>query len=651
MPENHSTTCRVRFEPSGAAAEVPRGETVLEAARRAGVYLSAVCGGDGTCGKCRVTIREGDVDASATTLLSDAERRRGTVLACQARVRSDLVVDVPEDHALDTARIVVHAGTRTANARDATRETAGNDAGDNLGRGAYPFDPPVRKVHLAMTPPSDDDQVADHERLQIALRKVADTPRLRVPMDVLRRLPGILQAAAYDVTAVVARPGDEAEVLAVEPGDTTDCHYAVAVDAGTTTVVAHLVDLATATVLDAEAVYNSQMSFGDDYIRRIMVAEERDAFDEMQRLLAEDINGLIRTLTERHGTNPGCITALVCAGNTTMIHFLLGLDARRIRRSPYVPAAAHVPAVRAAEVGLAIHPHGLLYCLPAVGAYVGADIVAGILATGLDQAPGLNLFVDIGTNGEIVLTGGEWMVCASSSAGPAFEGSGIRCGMRAAAGAIERVAVRDGRLVWRTIGDGPPRGLCGSGLLDALAAMLEAGLIDRTGRFTDRAQPHLTDGPDGPEFALVPAEGDRPAVVITAADVSNLIRSKAGVYAAIEILMQLTGTDASALDAVLVAGGFGHHLDVRSAVTVGLLPDLPADRVRFVGNTSLAGARMALESRLALAAAERIADRMTYVDLMHHPGYMDAFTQANFLPHTDVARFPSVQQGAAGTAE
>ena len=641
MPDENPTTCRVRFEPSGTSAEVPRGATVLDAARRAGVYLSAVCGGDGTCGKCRVTVREGEADAPPTTLLSGEERRDGVVLACQARVESDLVVAVPEDHALDTTHIVVHAGDRPA---DGTED-------QGLGRGAYPFDPLVRKVHLAMAPPSEEDQAADHERLCMSIRTHVDAPRLDVPIDLLRRLPGILQDAKYDVTAVVARRGESAEVLAVEPGDTTACHYAVAVDAGTTTVVAHLVDLATATVLDAEAAYNSQMHFGDDYIRRIMYAEEHDAFDEMQRRLVGDINGLIRALADRHGADPACITAVVCAGNTAMIHFLLGLDARRIRRSPYVPAAAHLPPVRAAEIGLAIHPHGLLYCLPAVGAYVGADIVAGILATGLDRAPGLNLFIDIGTNGEIVLAGGEWMVCASSSAGPAFEGSGIRCGMRAAAGAIERVAVRDGQLVWRTIGVGPPRGLCGSGLLDGLAAMLEAGLIDRTGRFTDLAGPRLRDGPDGPEFILVPAEGDRGALVITQADVANLIRSKAGVYAAVEILMQMTGTDASALDAVHVAGGFGHHLDVRSAVTVGLLPDLPAERVRFVGNTSLAGARMALESRQALAAAERIADHMTYVDLMHHPTYMDAFMQANFLPHTDVARFPSVRRRLAGAGE
>jgi uncharacterized 2Fe-2S/4Fe-4S cluster protein (DUF4445 family) len=309
-----------------------------------------------------------------------------------------------------------------------------------------------------------------------------------------------------------------------------------------------------------------------------------------------------------------------------------------------------VPAIRAAEVGLRVHERGLLYSLPAVGAYVGADIVAGLLAMRLDERGGLNLYIDIGTNGEVVLAGEEWMMCASSSAGPAFEGAGIKHGMRAGPGAVERVTVDDdGRLVLRTLGDEPPRGLCGSGLLDALAGMLQVGIIDRTGRFAETAGDRFRDGPDGPEFILVHGEGDRGPVVITQADVANLLRSKAGVYAAVEILMQMTGTDADALEAVYVAGGFGRHLDPASAVTVGLLPDLPAERIHFVGNACITGAKMAAMSREALARADALAGRMTYVDLMNHPGYMDAFTQANFLPHTDIARFPSVERRLAGT--
>jgi len=634
MPNENDTTCRVRFEPSGLGTDVPVGTTLLDAAQRAGLYLTSLCGGDGVCGKCKVVVSAGNVDAPPSALLCEEEVRSGTVLACQARVRSDVTVALPRSHTLDTSRIVVHA------------EAHGSESAS--AEGGYPLNPLVRRLHLALAAPTMQDQLADHERLGLAVRDQVDARCLQTGLGLLQQLPARLQASDYDVTALVAQRGPVAEVLDVEPGDTSASHYAIVVDLGTTTVVGHLVDLTTATTLDAEAAYNSQMHFGDDYIRRIMYAEEHDAFGEMQRRAVADINGLIEALAGRHAIDPARIALVVCAGNTAMIHFLLGLDARRIRRSPYVPAAAHVPPVRAADLGLRIHENGLLYCLPAVGAYVGADIVAGVLATKLHEAHALNLFIDIGTNGEVVLAGDEWMMGASSSAGPAFEGSGIRHGMRAGPGAIERVAAAGaGQLAWRTVGDEPPRGLCGSGLLDALAAMLQAGVIDRTGRFANPDDTRIAEGPDGLEFTIVAAEANRNAIVMTQADVANLIRSKAGVYAAVEILMRMTGTDANALEAVYVAGGFGRHLDVASAVTIGLLPDLPAERIHFVGNTSVAGAKMAAMSCRAFAQANEIADRMTYVDLMNHPDYMDAFMQANFLPHTDIARFPSVPERLA----
>jgi uncharacterized 2Fe-2S/4Fe-4S cluster protein (DUF4445 family) len=591
-----------------------------------------VCGGDGTCGKCKVAVLSGDVDAPPAPALSEADRAAGLVLACQAQVRGDVSVAVPQDHALDTGSIVA----------DASSERVRGFPGEE-GPGALPWNPLVRKVLLSLTPPTDEDQLADADRLSLALRHQGLADAAEMDLATLHRLPAVLAEGGYAVTVTLARRGCAAEVVDIEPGDTTAHDYAVAVDVGTTTVVAHLVDLASRTTLGAASAYNSQMHFGDDYIRRIIYAEQNDAFGEMQRRIVEDISGLIRTLAQRHGVDAGRIGAVVAAGNTAMIHFLLGLDARRIRRAPYVPSAAHIPPQRAADVGLPIHPRGWLYALPAVGAYVGGDIVAGVLATRLHEHDGLAMLIDIGTNGEVVLGSSEWMVCASSSAGPAFEGSGVRHGMRAAAGAIERVvATETGALRCQTIGGEPPRGICGTGLLDALAALYETGLIDRTGRLA-ADDPRVEDGPEGAEFVLVSATPEREALVITQADIANLVRSKAGVYAAIQILMETTDTVADALDAVYVAGGFGNMLDVRKAIRIGMLPDIDPARVHFVGNTSIAGAKMAALSAEALAAAEAIASRMTYFDLMHHPHYMDAFMQANFLPHTDLDRFPSVR--------
>jgi len=326
-----------------------------------------------------------------------------------------------------------------------------------------------------------------------------------------------------------------------------------------------------------------------------------------------------------------------------MVHFLLNLDPTHIRREPYIASVSFVPPIRAAEAGVQINKRGLLYCLPSVAAYVGSDIVAGVLTTRIYTKEETCLFVDIGTNGEVVLGNRDWLVCASSSAGPAFEGSGVRHGMRAGAGAIEKLSISsDGSVEFKTIGDMHPAGICGSGLLDTLAELFKNGIIDRTGRFRPNGDKRLTEGENGRQFQLVAPANNHNEVVITQADINNLIRSKAGVFAAIRVLMDSTETKTEDIDAIYVAGGFGNFLNVRQAVTIGMLPDVPLEKIQFVGNTSIAGAKTVLLSRKALQTAEKIAESMTYFDLMSHSGYMDEFIRANFLPHTDLSLFPSV---------
>lgn len=292
-----------------------------------------------------------------------------------------------------------------------------------------------------------------------------------------------------------------------------------------------------------------------------------------------------------------------------------------------------------------------MYCLPAVAAYVGGDIVAGVLATGIYKKDGISVFVDLGTNGEVVLGNRDWLVCASSSAGPSFEGSGVKCGMRAAAGAVDRLRIlKDGSIEFKTIGSIPPVGICGTGLLDTIAELFVNSVIDRTGRFNPKEYfaprftlgSRLSESEEGLQFQLVPPAVEHREIVITQADIDNLIRSKAGVFAAIRVLMESTQTKIQDIDAVYLAGGFGNFLDVRQAVTIGMLPDVPADKIHFVGNTSVAGAKMALLSCKSFDTAEKIAGSMTYFDLMSHPGYMDKFMRAKFLPHTDLSLFPSV---------
>lgn len=632
MEQTKKKICVVRFEPSGLKTEVPAGTVLLEAANKAGVYLSSICGGDGYCGKCKVIIDHGQFQSKPTSLLTPDELQEKVVLACQTKVLSDMTVTVPKVHTLETSQILTDADTHRLS-KLANGEKAG----------VFKFDPLVQKLYLEMSPPSVQDHTADHERLYLAIREQIDAPVIKTGFHILQKLSKALTSCGYKVTATVGRRGEATEIIDIDAGDHSDRNFAVAVDIGTTTVVAHLVDLTKAATIDTEAMYNSQINFGEDYIRRIIYAEENNAFDELQKRIVKDVNNLIATLAARQKIDLQDITAVVCAGNTAMIHFLLNLDATRIRREPYVASANFIPSIRAAKVGIQINKRGLLYCLPSVAAYVGGDIVAGVLTTRIYTRKGISLFADIGTNGEVALGNRDWLVCASSSAGPAFEGSGVKCGMRAGAGAIEKLSISDdGSIEFKTIGGTRPAGICGSGLLDILAELFTSGIIDRTGRFTN-GHSGLSEGEDGLQFELAEGDDGHQEIVITQADINNLIRSKAGVFAAIRVLMESTQTKTKDLEAVYLAGGFGNFLNVRHAVTIGMLPDMPPEKIHFVGNTSIAGAKTVLLSRKAQEAAEKIAQSMTYVDLMSNTGYMDEFIRANFLPHTDLSLFPSVK--------
>jgi len=636
MQESKKKKCTVCFEPSGLKTEVPPGTVLLDAARKVGVYLTSICGGDGYCGKCKVKIDEGQFQSRPTTLLTPDEIRENMVLACQTKVLSDLTVTVPKSHALGAGQILM----------DTDAQRFSKLAGD-IRAGVFEFDPLVRKLCVRMSAPTVHDNTADHERLYLAIREQIDAPIMQTGFRILQKLSRVLREANYEVAVTIGRRGGTTEVIEVEPGGRCDTNYAVAVDLGTTTVVAHLVDLTNAATIDTEATYNSQINFGEDYIRRIIYAEENNAFDEMQNRLVHDVNNLIVTLAARQRIDLQDITTIICAGNTAMVHFLLNLDPTRIRREPYIASAGFVPPIRAAEAGIQINKRGLLYCLPSVAAYIGSDIVAGVLTTGIYTKKGISLFADIGTNGEVVLGNRDWLVCASSSAGPAFEGSGVKHGMRAGAGAIEKLTILpDGSVEFRTIGDKRPAGICGSGLLDTLGELFTSGIIDRTGRFKPDGNPRLTEGSEGPQFQLVPPGDGYQEIAITQSDINNLIRSKAGVFAAIRTLMDATQTKPEELDAVYLAGGFGNFLNTKQAVTIGMLPDVPLEKIQFVGNTSIAGAKTVLLARGALETAEKIAQNMTYFDLMSHPGYMDEFIRAKFLPHTDLLLFPSIRAAA-----
>jgi uncharacterized 2Fe-2S/4Fe-4S cluster protein (DUF4445 family) len=644
---------RIKFLPDEQEIAIDEGQSLLEAARRANVYVGAICGGEGTCGKCRLIVREGEVEGESTEFLTREEIRRGYVLACQVFPRNDLVVEVPPESRL--SGYVGIGGKESERFRDFThREPEGP---------ALQLDPVVKKFFLTIPGPSIDDPTADQERLLSALSKERPVP-LQMGLKICHQLPRVLRRLTkgrgsstwhWDgrVTATVGVRGPVLEVLSVESGNTAEKNFGLALDIGTTTVVAHLVDLVHGTTREAAAKYNSQLSFGADVIGRINHARQPHGGEDLQRAVIKDIDTLIEDLEVRSKIGRGDIQCIVAAGNTAMLHFLLGLEPDLIRLSPFTPAAVSPPPVRAAEIGIRINPRAILYTLPMIGSFVGGDVTSGILASGMHASDEVSLLIDLGTNGEIVLGNRDFLVAAAASAGPAFEGGSVACGMRATCGAIDSVEIspRGARVRLSTIDGGWPVGLCGTGMIDALAQMFLAGLVDRSGRFqVDRAPARFqtSSEDDRPEFVLVPAAeaGNHRGIVITQSDVENLIRTKGAIYAAAACLVNSVGLSFGDIQKVYIAGAFGNKLNVTNCVTIGLLPDLPAERLHFIGNSSVAGAKLVMLSEKMFAEVHRIRERITYEELMVNPRYMDDFLSACFLPHTDLTLFPSVPEPA-----
>jgi len=641
------TTRRVTFLPDDKSVEVGEDTSLLDAAHQAGVYVNSLCGGDGICGRCRLVLREGDIQEKRHPLLTRDEVRRNYILACTSFPRSDVVVEVPVESRLEGGRIV----------KDLDAERFSGLRREQLAEARYAHAPLVEKILLDLPTPSIDDPLADLQRLYQAIRNRREAPIMQMGLAQTRRIAKVLRESTWGVTALLGQRGGTLEVVSVEPGDTSPRNYALAVDIGTTTIVAHLVDLCSGETRAAEAAYNPQIKYGEDVISRIAFAEKGNGLDVLHESVVEAINDLVTLLTRDHDVRRRDVTAVIVACNTTMGHLLFKLDPANIRREPYVPVAVHMPPVRAVEVGIRINPRGLLYTLPAVSAYVGSDVTGDVLTSGMTRADELAMLIDVGTNGEVVIGNKEWLVCASASAGPAFEGGEVRHGMRATHGAIERVIINKNNkeVAFSTIGDEAPRGVCGSGILDLIAELLRTGIIDRAGKLVINGDScrRCRATETGPEFVIAFEEENAldEDIVITQPDITNVIRSKAAIFAAARVLVRKVGLEVNQIQRIYVAGGFGNYLDARRAIDIGLLPDVPVEKIRYIGNGSVQGANLVIRSVEAAHEAERIARTMTYVDLSTDNMFMDEYVQASFLPHTDVRLFPSVQESIVGRTD
>lgn len=615
--------------PSGDVIESRDRESILSALRREKVYLVSSCGGKGTCGKCRVRLTHGEAERASVMKLSESDIAEGYCLACQTFPESDITIEIPNE-----SRLII--GDKIAVGR-------ADELLELVRKFSVSTSPLATRMTLELPPPTIEDSISDLERIKRALAgKAVDVQHLSIRYELLQLLPDALRSRGWKVTVTLGA-GEVPELLAVHAGEEATLHYGVAVDIGTTTVVVYLVDINTGRLLDVGSTYNSQMQYGDDVINRIVHATEEGRLPELRKTIRSDINDLLDPICERHELDPDDIDSMVIAGNTTMTQLFFGLNPQYIREEPYIPAANSYPEIHAGQLGIRINRGAPVYTVPCVASYVGGDIVAGVMASGMTRSETFSLFMDIGTNGEIAFGNNEMLMTAACSAGPCFEGSGIKSGMRATEGAIEGVEFEPETLEphLKVIGDGPPVGICGSGMIDAIGDMFLKGIIDQKGKLQP-VSPLVRKGPDGMEFLLHSEEGRD--IVLTEPDIDNILRAKAAIHAGYQVLLNEIGFTMDMVERVYIAGGFGNYLNVDKAILLGMLPDVDRSRFRFLGNTSITGAYLCLLSGEMRAEAEKIASKMTYMELSVSSAFMDEYMSALFLPHTDMDRYPTVKK-------
>ena len=625
------------------SVSVPTGTLLTEAANLAGVEIMQPCGAQGRCGRCALQITTGTIRRRSTVRLSDEDIAEGYALACQSVVEGDVTVVVPPQEKIERLLTTEHT------VAEVVVPTTYDPQQDQT----------IQRIPLQLTPPDLSDQTDDWSRVKTALRGQADIKDALPSLSLLKRLSPLLRAADWKVTAVVDTevwdqrdcPPRVIDLYSLSEAETKPV-LGVAIDIGTTTVSLWLVDLESGRVLAQVAEYNGQIARGEDVISRIIYSGKVEGAQELRALVSATINNLVERACNRVKSDPPIspqdIVKATVVGNSTMLHLFLGIPAESIRLSPFIPTVNHIPSLTARDVGIDMHPDGTVDCLPGVASYVGADISAGVLSSSMNETDQITLFIDVGTNGELVLGSREWLATCACSAGPAFEGAGVNDGMRATKGAIEEVWINGDTYQpsYRVIGGGKPRGICGSGLISLLAESFLTGIVDKGGNLnTSLDNPRIRKGAHGWEYVVVWADESAhdKDITFTNVDIDNLLRAKAAIYAGFTVLAESVGIPLDMVEQVLIGGSFGKYINVEKAIEIGLLPDISWDHYHFLGNTAVKGAYLALLDRHVRQRVRDIAARMTYIELSADNTFYNAFTSASFLPHTDLSRFPSVE--------
>ncbi|MFC1726753.1 ASKHA domain-containing protein [candidate division KSB1 bacterium] len=634
MPEN-SKFFTIKFLPDNLFVKVKKGTTILEAAGKAGLAINTECGGTGVCGKCKVKILKGHFKKHKHIELSVDEIDENIQLACLCKITGDMEVEiksVPEP--------LIKAAVRKEKVHLQKKFVK-----DYLPY-TFNFQPIVQRLDLNIDKPTLDNNASDFDRVISELKRKRKKVEITCPVPVLAKLPAEIRKKDGSITVYACEEQNSINIVDIIPQGKKNRNFGLAVDIGTTSAAVALIDLEEGKIVSERSEYNRQISYGPDIIHRIVFASKGDGLKKLRTKVLDTINDLTDSILKEVKTDKNSVYSCSISGNTTMQHLFLGINPKYIREEPYVPAVLHFPLFKAGDLNLNMNPEGIVYMTPGVSSYVGGDITAGVLKSGINRSSKLTLFIDLGTNGEIVLGNFDWMTGCACSAGPAFEGGGLKCGMRASTGAIEKIKIdaKSGDVKYNVIGGGKPKGICGSAVIDLLAGLYFANIINQKGRFnSDFKTAGLRKGKSGAEFVLVDKKMTETGedLVITERDLDNIIRTKGAIWAGISTLLKAVHIKPFEIEEIIIAGAFGSYINVENVVLIGMLPDLPLDRFSFTGNASLHGAALALVSNEMRNEIEEISNKITNFELSATPGYMDEFIASLFIPHTDAELFPA----------
>lgn len=635
---------KVTFRSHNKEIYCNKGDKLLDVARDADIFIDAPCNGNVSCGKCKVRLIKGKVDTEKTHHIRDEEWNQGYILACNTKVIEDIDIEVPSKLSSPMYGMKIEGSDKKKDKEVFDR------AKKIIEENNFEFKTNIVKTYIEIEEPTLDDNISDVDRIERHVRNNLRYDEIDFTIELLRKVPTVIREDNFKVTITYIKKKNKITILNIESGNTENKLYGVAIDIGTTSVVVCLVDLYTKEIVDKASSGNAQIKYGADVIHRIVYSTKKNGLKELNEAIIEDtINPLLHSIYTKNNVDKDNVVSLVVAGNTTMTSLFLGVYTDFLRQEPFIPPFLKSPRLIGKDVGLKINDSAYVFLAPSVASYVGGDITAGVLSAGIWSSEENVLFIDLGTNGEIVFGNQDYMMSCACSAGPAFEGGGISCGMRASNGAIEKVKIDKETLkpTLTTIGDVSPIGICGSGIIDLICQMLLTGIIDRRGKIhrdIDNERIIFNEYEIG-EYVLAFKEEYNldHDITINEVDIDNFIKAKGAIYSGASVLIESLGMDFSVIDKVYIAGGIGNNLDIENSILIGLLPDIEREKFIYIGNSSLVGSYLALISKDAKKKLQEIGSEITYVELSVYPTYMDEFISACFLPHTNIEQFPTIK--------